>query len=134
MKTRHQILVIGAKFVSLTLFAALLGVGSGNFVRNNQKLLAEAPTVVVVQNETAKDLSYIQLKDSKCVLSSIKTYTQKEVVISTFVTPREIVMNAIEARRQDQRKISLNNIYTPRVTNTYFPYKARGDSIHVNTS
>ena len=134
MKTRHQILVIGAKFVSLTLFAALLGVGSGNFVRNNQKLLAKAPTVVVIQNETAKDLSFTQLKDSKCVLSSIKTYTQKEVLISTFVTPREIVMNAIEARRQDQRKITLNNIYAPRVSNNYFPYKARGDSIPVNTS
>ena len=129
MKTRNQFLPEAIRLLFGIVFVALIGIGFGNFARNQKPLLIEVSKTVVCPAENiiitnATDLQYSELIG---VLTKMNEYTCN--------IPRETMMNAYSLTVERTRQITMSGILKmPTVYNRTFRRPPRSDMICVNTS
>jgi len=139
MKMRNQFLLQIGKTVCSTLVVALLGIGTGNFVRNNEPLLVKVDKIGIDQAvSTIKNDVIINVKktiEPVGAANMIAKYTQSAVVMTPeFLKGPEMNACYFEGRRLGEIIISNAKPNMPGVHKLTLTKPPRGDMIEPNTS
>jgi len=139
MKKRNQFLLRIGKAIGSTLVVALLGIGTGNFVRNNEPLLVKVDKIGMdhVDYAITNDKITVIANDIKPIGAALNVakYTQSAVTLtSEFLTGPEMNACYFEGRRLGEIIVSNAKPNMPGVHKLSIARRPRGDTIELNTS
>ena len=139
MKKRNQFLLRIGKAISSTLVVALLGIGTGNFVRNNEPLLVKVDKIGMdhVDYAITNDKIIVIANDIKPIGAALNVakYTQSAVTLTPeFLTGPEMNACYFEGRRLGEIIVSNAKPNMPGVHKLSIARRPRGDTIELNTS